>query len=409
MSVPSSAGTPDASEAPFGIDELFFSRTDPGGIIQAGNAVFRRVSGYEWDELLAKPHKIIRHPDMPRAVFRLLWDTIREGRPIGAYVQNRAKDGRHYWVFAVVTPVAGGYLSVRLKPGSELLGVVKQEYAALGSAERAGALDPGVSAAALLARLAELGFPDYPAFMAAALGQEIAARDAALGHAPDAAVRMFAELMQTAQSLLRQSAIIVRAFASYENVPFNFRVLAAQLGQDGAAISIISGNYGALSAEMQRVLERFVASAQEVYRTINDGSFLVCTARMQREVLAAFAGEDEDDGPPREEEAAMLDQQQQDYQARAAAGLAEIARTAVQFQWTCLEMTRLAAGLEVTRIMGKVECARHTLAKDRMDELLAELETFQRTVATALKEIDSMNRDIQDRADDLLAGAAEAA
>ena len=72
-------------------------------------------------------------------------------------------------------------------------------------------------------------------------------------------------------------------------------------------------------------------------------------------------------------------------------------------------MTRLAAGLEVTRIMGKVECARHTLAKDRMDELLAELETFQRTVATALKEIDSMNRDIQDRADDLLAGAAEAA
>ena len=197
MSVPSSAGTPDASEAPFGIDELFFSRTDPGGIIQAGNAVFRRVSGYEWDELLAKPHKIIRHPDMPRAVFRLLWDTIREGRPIGAYVQNRAKDGRHYWVFAVVTPVAGGYLSVRLKPGSELLGVVKQEYTALGSAERAGALDPGVSAAALLARLAELGFPDYPAFMAAALGQEIAARDAALGHAPDAAVRMFAELMQT--------------------------------------------------------------------------------------------------------------------------------------------------------------------------------------------------------------------
>jgi len=399
-----------SAEAPFEVHELFFSRTDAAGIIQAGNDVFQRVSAYEWDELIGKPHKIVRHPDTPRAVFWLLWDTIRQGRPIGAYVKNRAKDGRHYWVFAIVTPVDGGYLSVRLKPTSPLLAVVKQEYAALAAAERAEGIAPPAAAAALLLRLGELGFADYPSFMSAALGQEIAARDKALGRQPDATGAMFEALSATAQSLLRQSEIIASAFASYANVPFNFRVLAAQLGREGAAISIISGNYGALSAEMQRVLARFVAAAQDVFRTINDGFFLLGTARMQRELRCFFAEEESEGeggtGQSREREMALLDAQQRAYRAKALDGLREISRTAVDFEATCVEMNRLAAGLEVTRVMGKVECARHTHARDRMDELLGDLETFQRTIAAALKEIDTMNRDIQSRADGLLIGAA---
>src|SRR5690606_31957630 len=103
-------------------------RTDAAGLIQFGNSVFQRVSIYDWDELLGKPHKIVRHPDTPRAAFWLLWSAIKDGRPFGAYVKNRAKDGRFYWVFAIVTPVDGGYLSVRLRPSTELLAVIKREY-----------------------------------------------------------------------------------------------------------------------------------------------------------------------------------------------------------------------------------------------------------------------------------------
>ena len=105
----SSRNSVDPNESRFEFNELFFSRTDESGIIKFGNSVFQRVSVYEWDELLNKPHKIIRNPDTPRAVFRLLWDSIKSGSPIGAYVKNRAKDGRYYWVFAIVTPVEGGY------------------------------------------------------------------------------------------------------------------------------------------------------------------------------------------------------------------------------------------------------------------------------------------------------------
>ena len=127
---------PTSGEAPFNLDEVFFSRTDARGVIESGNYVFRRVAHYEWDRLLGAPHKIIRHPDMPRAVFWLLWDTIKQGRPIGAYVKNRAEDGLYYWVFAVVMPNGDGYLSARIKPTSPLFRTIEKEYAALREVER---------------------------------------------------------------------------------------------------------------------------------------------------------------------------------------------------------------------------------------------------------------------------------
>ena len=106
--------------SPFAIDELFFSRTDQKGIIRSGNDVFVRVSRWDEADLVGAPHNVIRHPDMPRAVFRLLWDTLGAGQPIAAYVKNMARDGAYYWVMAAVVPWGDGYLSVRMKPTGPL-------------------------------------------------------------------------------------------------------------------------------------------------------------------------------------------------------------------------------------------------------------------------------------------------
>lgn len=91
-------------ERTFGEDEIIVSKTDPKGRITYANEVFLRVAEYTEDEILGKPHNLIRHPDMPRCVFKVLWDTIQTGKEIFAYVINRAKTGDHYWVFAHVTP-----------------------------------------------------------------------------------------------------------------------------------------------------------------------------------------------------------------------------------------------------------------------------------------------------------------
>jgi len=87
----------------FDVDELIVSKTDLKGRITYANDIFQQVAGYSVNELMGQPHSIIRHPDMPRCVFKLLWDTIEKGEEIFAYVINRCKNGDHYWVYANIT------------------------------------------------------------------------------------------------------------------------------------------------------------------------------------------------------------------------------------------------------------------------------------------------------------------
>ena len=95
---------PTGHEVFFPATELIVSKTDPKGRITYANRTFCNIAGYREEELLGQPHSIIRHPDMPRAVFKLVWDTIAAGREIFGYVKNMARSGDHYWVFAHVTP-----------------------------------------------------------------------------------------------------------------------------------------------------------------------------------------------------------------------------------------------------------------------------------------------------------------
>lgn len=95
---------PTGRERFFGEEEVIVSKTDVRGTITYANRVFIRVAGYTEEELLGKPHNIIRHPDMPRCVFKLLWDKLEKGEEVFAYVVNMARNGDHYWVFAHVTP-----------------------------------------------------------------------------------------------------------------------------------------------------------------------------------------------------------------------------------------------------------------------------------------------------------------
>lgn len=134
--------TPTGREISFGENEIIVSKTDLRGVITYANDVFIRVSGYSEEELLGKPHNIIRHPAMPRCVFRLLWETIESGKEIFAYVLNMAKNGDGYWVFAHVTPSYDlngkkvGYHSNRRVPYPDGLEKIRPIYAALLEEEK---------------------------------------------------------------------------------------------------------------------------------------------------------------------------------------------------------------------------------------------------------------------------------
>jgi len=80
------------------------SKTDAKGIIEYGNDYFVEVSGYKESELIGKPHSIVRHPDMPKVVFKMMWDRINRAQNIMAVVKNMAKDGSYYWVVTEFEP-----------------------------------------------------------------------------------------------------------------------------------------------------------------------------------------------------------------------------------------------------------------------------------------------------------------
>lgn len=108
-------------EVPFPEGRLIVSRTDLEGIITHANDAFVELSGWDREELIGKPHHILRHPDMPKVAFKGLWDTVAEGKKWHGYVKNLRKDGACYWVYATAVPnirngQIAGYTSVRRKP-----------------------------------------------------------------------------------------------------------------------------------------------------------------------------------------------------------------------------------------------------------------------------------------------------
>jgi PAS domain S-box-containing protein len=113
------------------------SETDKKGIITQANDVFQEVAGYSESELVGANHNIVRHDDMPRACFKLVWDTIKSGKEIRAYVINKAKNGDHYWVLATVTPTADGYHAERIAPNPTVVNdVITPLYKQMRDIER---------------------------------------------------------------------------------------------------------------------------------------------------------------------------------------------------------------------------------------------------------------------------------
>jgi PAS domain S-box-containing protein len=134
--------TPTSVERVMREGDFIVSMTDLKGRITYGNRIFIEFSGYSETELLGAQHNIIRHPDMPRAVFKLLWDKIQNREECFAYVKNMAKDGSFYWVFTNVTPTFDptgnitGYFSVRRKPKLSGVQTASAVYAAMLEAEK---------------------------------------------------------------------------------------------------------------------------------------------------------------------------------------------------------------------------------------------------------------------------------
>lgn len=138
--------TPKNSEKVFAENELLVTKTDLKGVITYANREFMHIVEIDENVLIGAPHNIIRHPDMPKIIFKYLWSYLQKEEEIHAYVKNICADGSYYWVMANVTPSylngkVVGYHSARRKPTVKALDVIKPLYEKLLNAEKSGGIN----------------------------------------------------------------------------------------------------------------------------------------------------------------------------------------------------------------------------------------------------------------------------
>lgn len=386
-----------AKEIDFGFEELFFSRTDTRGVIRAGNEMFRRVSGYGWDELLGAPHKIVRHPDMPRGLFRILWTKLEAGAPVGAYVRNRTRSGDFYWVFAVAMPVDGGYLSVRLKPSTALFARVKGIYAALAPQAHNGMTEPDGSAQALNEALCAAGYADYDRFMADALGQELAARDARLGRPEDPGTKRLLTVNDTLDQVAGEQLKLLRSFDALQSVPNNMRLVASRLEPSGGPVSTIAENYRASASMITEKLRSFVAGkdnlCEQVSRQTAQALFLAGASRIVREMDTRFDDASPEPGLDWESERAYLRGLAETSGAATRSAMILAMEQVSQLSRAIGEVHRQMLGLETIRVLGRVENGRMRDAGG-LDATIDQLDTFHGEISRRLEAILKLSEEI---------------
>lgn len=128
------------------------SRTDKNGVIEFANDYFVEISGYSKEELIGQPHSLIRHPDMPRIVFKIMWERIQNGKDILALVKNLAKDGRYYWVFTTFEPDRDldsgeifGYKAFRKAAPKDVVEIIEGLYKELLAVEKKDGIEASFS------------------------------------------------------------------------------------------------------------------------------------------------------------------------------------------------------------------------------------------------------------------------
>ncbi len=134
-------GKKDPNEIVLEAKSFLVSETDSDGIIKFANDDFCRYAEYSLDELVGEPHNFVRHRDMPRAAFKDLWDTVKQGKTWEGFVKNASKSGKFYWVFATVYPFkscdgSSGYISCRRKASEDEIEKYTKLYKTMKAQER---------------------------------------------------------------------------------------------------------------------------------------------------------------------------------------------------------------------------------------------------------------------------------
>lgn len=368
-----------SGEVHFPSESILASVTDQRGVISFANPAFSEISGLRLDQLVGAPHKIVRHPDMPRGLFHLMWSRLKAGKPVCTYVKNKTANGGFYWVLALVTHLPEGYISVRIKPGGALFGAAQDLYGKLIKHEAEG-LTPDKSEMRLLDAVKAAGHDDFDAFMCAVLDEEMALRDEAIGSKTPHEIILMNELKALIGEIETLIGEIGVGFRQIRGEPVNMRILSGRLDGAGAAIGTISQNYDAMADEMQQVIERMQSgesgSLTRMKMATMRGRFAAQVARLLNETAEQAKTTEIEDDSTQEYTDIVLPGHANNLTKEAQIAIREIAATGKEITDFCRQLRRRINGLDVVKLLCRVESGRIGHSDSGLEGIIARLEQF---------------------------------
>lgn len=391
---------PINKESPFKHEEFFFSTTDNRGVIEYGNDVFVRISGYKREELMGKPHNIIRHPDMPKCVFKVFWDTLKSGSPIAAYVKNLAADGSFYWVFAFAFPVAsGGYLSIRFKPSSPVFKIVQDLYNDLLRVEKAGSMEEAETH--LFQKLKTLGFEDYHQFMVHAAVTELNSLEQFLRNKEhvqtnDRLNSTITSVKEETVSAINKSFTKIDSFETssktftstikllemeFKKLKFlsvNMSILANKFGSDAASLSVISEHFSGLANQIENQLVTFSKFTGNLLKVIERCSLELVALKTQMNMVDFFVKESIsknmfDEMISNKDIFSVLFAQSSENLLKE---ITKLTSESITIEGQIAEIQKFINGLEIVKQTGAIESARKDNVKAAFGVYLQEMNAF---------------------------------
>ena len=254
---------------------------------------------------------------MPRVVFKIFWDYLKAGKPIVAYVKNKTKEGSYYWVFAVVFPLGDEYISIRIKPNTSILSVVKDIYFKLKSAE--AELTMSQSEELILRLLNEHGFLSYDHFMNEVLLAELLERKKLLlerkseDSNEEAVNSSFAltikPLYSISKTLLNEYAkwfekidSFIKIKSAFTQKGLELRILARdivflslnasvasyKLDINGETFGVLASDVRTNAKENDSLIGKIHETSQYISESLNEIIFLVSYISLQMEMVTYF-------------------------------------------------------------------------------------------------------------------------
>ncbi|RPE66248.1 aerotaxis receptor [Pacificibacter maritimus] len=381
-------------EVQFNCDEVLCACTDETGVITAGNSAFERVSGFDWGELEKAPHSLLRHPDMPKGMFHHIWSVLQSGKSVAAYILNQSKTGDAYWVFCVMAPIEGGYLSMSFKPSSDIFDAVRQIYSTALEQEKAG-LSAQDSSAHILSAIQDLGYVDYANFEAQALGAEGQARDKILGRVSNKLSTTLTDMSTALMALGAEQEKLFGFFKAIRGIPSNMRIVASRLEPAGGPISAISQNYRLMSDEVHGHLKGFKIEGEKetvsaaVSARVQNVVFLVSASALFGELSDTLMSRDNavEGGVSNVDVASEAKALRTQFSKDAVQALNGVSRDVVGLARSSKDMRQLVAGLDSIRVLCRVEAGRLGANSVSLTPVIDQLDKFHKEIDRSLEQI----------------------